>query len=216
MIWRGLTGVGSLSCMNLWLVPYTSLMRGRRVCSRSTEVDMDVLHVIFANHLTYLRRVFLKFIIFQILFWHMMGITSHSLMCTVRQQVKPTVPHWQNVLGEPKPFPLLPVFSMYAMYRLWSNVKDAACGAFCILQESCPLLHDRSWWPYWMTTHLHVGQFSVMWNSQVGKPKCAYVTYSATTHWRNYSMNYDLYSLLFRRQYCVSARMLSPMWELQT
>ena len=26
--------LGSLSCMNLWLVPYTSLTKGRRVCSR--------------------------------------------------------------------------------------------------------------------------------------------------------------------------------------
>ena len=50
--------LGSLSCMNLWLVPYTSLTRGRRVCSRSMEVDMDVLHVIFANHLAYSREFF--------------------------------------------------------------------------------------------------------------------------------------------------------------
>lgn len=89
-------------------------------------------------------EIFLKFIIFETLFWHLMGITSHFLTCMVRQQPKPTIPHWQNILGEPKLFPLLPVFSMYTVYHLCSNVKNAACGTFCILQESCLLLHNRA------------------------------------------------------------------------
>ena len=124
--------------------------------------------VIFANHLAYLKRFFSNSSSsrsYSGIWWALQAI----LWCVWYKNNwnKPTVLHWQNVLGVPKLFPLLSVFSMYAVYHLWSNVKNAACGAFCILQESCLLLHNRSWWPYWMTTHLHVGQLSVIWNSQV-------------------------------------------------
>ena len=41
-------------------------------------------------------EIFFKYIIFQILFQHLMGITSHSLTRMVQKQPKPTAPHWQN------------------------------------------------------------------------------------------------------------------------
>ena len=79
-----------------------------------------------------LQRGFLKFIIFQILFRYMMGITSHSLTCTVRQQGKPTCsPSLAKCTGRTKTFPF--VASVQHVRNVSLMIQSEECDMWSLL-----------------------------------------------------------------------------------
>ena len=128
------------------------------------------------------------FTTFQILLQHLMVITSHSLMCTVRPQLKPTDPHLQSELGE-QSLPFVASVKHVRNVALMIHVQCEECGMWRLLYSprklSSTARQNLVTIYYWTITRLYVVQLSVIWNYQTAQAKFACVIYNSTTHWKN-------------------------------